>query len=214
MPSTNAQDNVRARGGASGIWWYCNGQQIQAIPNATRPPQGAQHFKTFSMFFCSGYGFWVLRGDATNAASLASEAWHPLRFDYEENDYSTYITNAGSRRNLNWTRPDQRWPGILFPDIYHNPTMVTPNLQYGGLRGDLPIFLSLIAFSMRREVLAPMLPNMFINGAWNVHSHPSGRVDRRGVVVYVYTAPQNWAPNSTINELHRYEDGVYSNYYN
>ncbi|PVI04364.1 hypothetical protein DM02DRAFT_651753 [Periconia macrospinosa] len=214
IPSTNAHDNICPGGGASGIWWYCNGQRIQALPNVSQPPAGSQHFKTFSMFYSTGYGFWVLKGDATNPRSLAAEAWHPLRFDYEDTDVDTYVTNAGTKFCLNWTRPDQRWPRLLFPDIYHNFSMRTPNTQYGGLRGELPVFLALIAFSMAPGLLAPMLPQMFTNGSWRVHGYAPGRIDRRGVVVYVYTAPSSWAPNSTLNELLRYEHGEYNPYYN
>ena len=128
------------------------------------------------MFYTSGYGFWVLRGDATSPGSMAAGAWYPLRFDYEDTDGDTYITNAGEKRCLNWTRPDQRWPRLLFPDIYHKYGMVTPNTQYGGLRGELPIFLALVAFSMVQGLLTRILPQMFVNGSWRVHPYPPGRM--------------------------------------
>jgi hypothetical protein len=68
-------------------------------------------------------------------------------------------------------RRDQAWPRLLLPDIYHTPTL-TPHQQYGGLTGELPIFLALIAFSTSRDWLPNVLPTVFQNGAWVLHQHP------------------------------------------
>ena len=46
---------------------------------------------------------------------------------------------------------------------------------YGGLKGDLAIFLALIAMSMDRSNVTQMLPRMFVGGAWATHRLPHGR---------------------------------------
>ena len=127
------------------------------------------------MYYCEGFGFWVLRGDATNPYdSSRGDAWHSLNFDYED-VFSTYLTNAGQECSINWTRPDQRWPRMLLPDVYHNPQKRTVTRQYGGLRGDLPIFLGLVAFSMPRNHLIQLLPQMLQGGIWGYHRYPHER---------------------------------------
>ncbi|KAF1954088.1 hypothetical protein CC80DRAFT_418342 [Byssothecium circinans] len=203
-PSTRRGDNACIPGGASGKWWYCDGQGIRPMPGL---PANSVPYKTFSAYYCGGFGFWILRGDATRPTG--GEAWHPLSFDYEETDYSTYLTNAGQRHTLNWTRPDQFWPRMLLPTHYHDARRVTQDLRYGGLTGDLPIFLALLAFSMPPNQLTYMLPFMFQAGRWGFHSLQDGRTDKRGVVVYVYTCPPSYSARSTAEELRRYEHSCY-----
>jgi hypothetical protein len=212
-------------GGISDRFWYCNTQQIQELPQL--PPQ-AHPYRQFSVYFLGGYGFWVLRGDAT--APLAGEAWHPLRFDHDEEDYSSFMTNAGTNSQLRTQRLDQLWPRMLLPDIYHAPVQTTSQ-NYGGLTGELPIFLALLALSIQREYLHTILPGLFTGGGWTVHGYQFPRKmsalyilnctlltllgqPQRGVVVTVYTAPSNWNGGSTFTDLEVYERGDYGNYYN
>ncbi|OAG04774.1 uncharacterized protein CC84DRAFT_1218200 [Paraphaeosphaeria sporulosa] len=211
-PSTDSGGNERMNGhGATGMWWYCNGQNIQRL-NVNAPPHGSSHFQTFSVFYCDGFGFWVLRGDATSPP--AAEAWHPLSFDWDEHDYSAYLTNAGYQRTLRVQRNDQMWPRMLLPTTNQVPP-VTTSQRYGGLKGDLAIFLALIALSMDRPYVPHVLPQMFAREAWTIHQHPHGRLNQRGVVVYVYTVPASWDPTgkSTAKELKNYQDGVHGKYY-
>lgn len=157
--------------GATGVWWYCRGQQIQRIVQQT-PPPGSSHFQTCSVYFCEGFGFRVLRGDATQPA--ANEAWRPLSFGHDHVDYSSYLTNAGSERTLRYQRFGQIWPQMLFP-VNNQVTAAQTSSRYGGLKGDLSIFLALIAFSMGSQHLMYMLPHMLSKGAWAVHQHQHGR---------------------------------------
>ncbi|KAF9737347.1 hypothetical protein PMIN06_001526 [Paraphaeosphaeria minitans] len=208
-PSTERGGNERLNGaGATGMWWYCNGQGIQRL-NITAPPQESSHFQTFSVFYCDAFGFWVLRGDATSPP--AAEAWHPLSFDWED-DYSAYLTNAGQHHTLRVQRGDQTWPQMLLPTT-NQARPVTTHQTYGGLKGDLAIFLALIALSMDRPNLPYMLPRMFSQGAWAIHQGSHGRLNQRGVVVYVYTVPPSWDTKSSAKELKRYQEGVYGKYY-
>jgi hypothetical protein len=109
-----------------------------------------------------------MRGDV--AAPPEGETWHPLRFDHNPHDYSSFLTNAGQQTMLRVQRNDQAWPRLLLPDIYHTPTL-TQHRQYGGLTGELPIFLALIAFSTSRDWLPNVLPNVFSGGAWVPHRY-------------------------------------------
>jgi hypothetical protein len=59
---------------------------------------------------------------------------------------------------------------MLLPDIYHAPAR-TQDQNYGGLTGELPILLALIALSMPPSYLPQILPNMFAGGAWQVHGY-------------------------------------------
>jgi hypothetical protein len=140
--------------------------------NASTPPQGASPFQTFSVFYSDGFGFWVLRGDATSPP--AAEAWHPLSFDWDEHDYSAYLTNAGTEHTLRLQRSDQRWPLMLLPTTNHvQPTVV--HQSYGGLKGDLAIFLALVALSIQMPYLERILPEMFVEGTWKTHPYAHGR---------------------------------------
>lgn len=155
--------------GATGMWWYCDGQSIQALNAA---PPGSSPFQTFSTFYSDLSGFWILRGDATSPS--AAEAWQPLSFDWDEYDYSSYLTNVGAERIPRCQRSDQTWPAMLLPTTNQALPAATSH-RYGGLKGCLAIFLALIAMSMDRQYLPTMLPQMFANSAWLTHRLPHGR---------------------------------------
>ncbi|KAF2800404.1 hypothetical protein K505DRAFT_228883, partial [Melanomma pulvis-pyrius CBS 109.77] len=210
-PSTDVGANHRVPGGISGRLWYCNRQRIFEVPQL---PQGAYRHKRFSVYYGGGYGFWVLRGDATEPPG--GEVWLPLRFDHSNVDYSSFLTNAGQNPTLRVQRNDQHWPNMLLPDIYH-ASVRTDAQVYGGLTGELPIFLALLAFSLPREFLPNTLPNLFTGGAWLVHGYqnsPMLGTNQRGVIVTVYTCPTTWAGGSTSADLEEYEQGHLGKYYN
>jgi hypothetical protein len=156
--------------GISHQWYWCDGSKIRLMRNYT-PPDGARPYSTFSMFYSGGHGFWVLRGDATSPPE--GDAWHRLLFEHNQQDYSSAVTNAGTHATLQVQRPDAKWPRMLLPDIYHGTAYSNPG--YGGLTGDLPIFLSLLAFSMSPGKLATDLPAMMKDGDWKAHHNQSGR---------------------------------------
>jgi hypothetical protein len=162
--------NIRIDGGISGQWYHCDGESIHHVSN-WRPAGGEAPYKTFSMIYSDGHGLHVLRGDATNP--LQSETWQDLSFDWDETTLSSTLTNAGARRSLRVHNPNARWPRMLLPDIYHGPEY--PGSHYGGLTGDLPIFLALVALSMRPERLAAQLPRMMEDGEWIEHERSHGR---------------------------------------
>jgi hypothetical protein len=212
--------NIRKSGGISGQWWCCNNGTITIIPSQT-PPAGTTPYKTFSTIYSDGHGFWVLRGDATDPPK--DETWHHLRFDWNGENLSSSLSNTGAESVMRCHDPRKRWPGMLLPDIYHGPAY--PYDGYGGLTGDLPIFLALVALSMDPARLPVELPQMMQAGEWGTHGRLHGRTypyylytlsfsltigagtHKRGVIVYVYSV------NGNKDELKAYEDGDLGKYY-
>lgn len=152
-------------GGASGMYWYCNGHTIQYVAEL---PSDLRLYKTFSMFYRAGRGFWVMRGDATTNSSDAWEPWRPLCFNYKGTASS--LTNAGQHDNVRYSREDQTWLHALLPNIYHGKK--TTSQDKGALCGDLAIFLCLIAMSINQEYLAAWLPAMMVSSKFQVPSIP------------------------------------------
>ena len=177
-------------GGVSGLYWYCDGQSIYHVAYL---PDHCPHFKTFSVYHHKGI-FWASRCDATavqvgdgddgtvdqdseDAPEGEDEGWHLLSFDYEDEDgmqqsYSSHITNAGEHDRLRTQRPNQTWPKMLLPMHYHAPESSRTkdeHHQYGGLTGELPLLLALIAFSVDANHVHPLLPVCFQNGRWMTH---------------------------------------------
>ena len=62
---------------------------------------------------------------------------------------------------------------MLLPDVYHDRWEVPP--PYGGLKGELAIFLALVAFSVPVESLSTYLPAMFQSGRWQQYDMLHGR---------------------------------------
>ncbi|KAH7071411.1 hypothetical protein BKA63DRAFT_72403 [Paraphoma chrysanthemicola] len=196
--------NIPLAGGASGRWWHCDGNNIRLLPADWQPPAGSRPYKVFSTMYGDGHGFWILRGDAT--APTGSEDFRQLWFNWDEQDLSSSISNVGQQRTLRVQNSSTGWPRMLLPDIYHGPQYDAPN--YGGLTGDLPVFLGLLALSMKPERLLTELPRLMKNGGWGEHHRHHGRTHKRGVIVKVY------AYNNNDLELEDLEEGRLGKYYN
>ncbi|KAH8731809.1 hypothetical protein GQ44DRAFT_800384, partial [Phaeosphaeriaceae sp. PMI808] len=201
IPSTTHGYNYRSQEGVSNTYWFCENTRIRSVAQSTLP-RPLNHFKTFSIFYSAGRGFWILRGDGTTPDP--GEAWHPLRFENGAADRSSYLTPAGGVETLDGFSPHQRWHHMLLPDIYHGQQIA--NTNQGGLRGELPIFLGLVAMSMCATNLLQWLPWMFQNSTWQVHNLPNG--------LNVYTCPATWGEGSTKVDLERFESGAFGKYYN
>ncbi|KAI4928981.1 hypothetical protein J4E85_005603 [Alternaria conjuncta] len=134
--------------------------------------------------------------------------WNSLSFQHNE-DYSSSLSLDGTHPTLRCQRRDSGWPEAMLPDIYHGPS--TPYQQYGSLRGDLSIFLALMALSVKPDMLASLMPYLRHDAKWQCREdYPNGRLDKRGVVVYVYCGTE---PGSTSEDLQAYEAGRYGNYF-
>jgi hypothetical protein len=182
---------VKSSTGASGRYWYCNGDAISQLPNE-HSMSGVEPYRTFSTIYIGGRGFWFLEGDATDPSK--DGAWRGLQFSHDGRTNSSAVTNDGKWKTLQKHSQKARWPRMLLPDIYHNPEDVDSDTEnkyssgdryvqresnsegtFGGLTGDLPIFLALIAFSMGPEMLATELPTLMHDGQWLTHTRAHGR---------------------------------------
>ncbi|RYN36908.1 hypothetical protein AA0112_g4743 [Alternaria arborescens] len=213
QPTTapNASHNYTPGVGASGKTWLCDGLQIREVMF----PMTAQWYKTYSVYYASGAGFWVLKGDARNPPS--DDVFHKLQFNYYQHPpESSYLTSSG-QYNMLRVQPQDPWANLLLPDIYH--TSAAPSSpQYGGLVGELPIFLALMAFTTSREYLPSVLPHLFTRGNWvPSHTWQFKRTEKRGVVVKVYNCPAGSYPErptgSTFTDLYNYEIGQTVKYF-
>jgi len=187
-PPKSLGANQMIGGGVSGLYWYCDGYSISQVAyNAL--PDNCPHFKTFSVYYYNGT-FWASRCDATavqvgdedsdtgyqdleDAPEGEGEGWHRLSFEHDEQTYSSHVTNSGQHSRLRTQRPDQTWPKMLLPEHYHAPLSSRTSEeyhQYGGLTGELPLFLALIAFSVDAGYVSWALETCFQNGSWRTHN--------------------------------------------
>lgn len=182
IPTDESDANLIVAAGATGIIWLCDGLQIKRL-NDNNLLKRARPYKTYSMYYCHGRGFHVLRDNATN--TKREEGWLPLSFEHDKTDYSSYLTNARYEPALHCHRTGQKWMQMLLPDVYHDRWEVPA--PYGGLKGELAIFLALIAFAIPVDGLQTYLPAMFQSGKWQQFDMLNGRTHQRGVVVEVWT---------------------------
>ena len=168
-PTDERDANIIVAAGATGVLWLCDGWQIKRLVD-NNLPRSAKPYKTYSMYYCHGKGFQVLRDNATS--TRREECWLPLSFDHDKTDYSSYLTNARFEPALHCHRTDQKWMKMLLPDVYHDSWPVPA--PYGGLKGELAIFLALIAFAIPVDRLQQDLPAMFHSGKWQQYEMGNG----------------------------------------
>lgn len=156
--------------GATSIVWLCDGRQIKILDDSNLLRR-AKPYKTYSAYYCHGKGFQILRDNAVT--TRREEGWLPLSFEHDKTDYSSYLTNARYEPDLFCHRTDQKWMKMLLPDVYHGSWSVPA--PYGGLKGELAIFLALIAFSIPVHSLQQYLPAMFQSGEWQQYDMVNGR---------------------------------------
>jgi hypothetical protein len=172
VPRTTAGSNRLVGGGISGRYWKCDGNRI--APTSSELPEGSVPFKTYSFYY--DQVFWVSDSDATRP-TVAANAWRRLCFDHCDDDFSSGLTIAGEHSTLRTQRGNQTWPRVLLPNIYHaSPTSFTRDsyTQYGGLTGELPILLALLAFSTSKTHAASAINYCFAEGEFRVHNFPNG----------------------------------------
>jgi hypothetical protein len=156
-----------------------NNNHIRRLSGA-EPPAHSSHHTTFSTVFSAGHGFHVLEGDAIS--SVNDNTWHDLWFDWNAATFASALTNAGTQRALRVQNPKAFWPHMLLPNIYHGPPYTVEG--FGGLTGELAIFLALVAMSMKPERLLTELPKLTEGGKWGLHGYEPG--------CKLYKAYKNW----------------------
>ncbi|EON63010.1 hypothetical protein W97_02236 [Coniosporium apollinis CBS 100218] len=201
--------------------FYCNGQSI--IPWDRALPEGTEEYRVCSMYYDRGT-FYAINYDATKYQvgdgddgdgpacpehgghnSPHYMDWFCLGFrDAGEAPDRCRLSSATvpiGQHTLCAHLSREHWPGQLFSEIYH----ADDQSQKGGLVGELPIILALVAFSIHPQLLQYALISQFCNGVWTLDpDQQHGRFARRGMVVTVWCAP-----SSSRAALEAYELGGY-----
>jgi hypothetical protein len=94
------------------------------------------------------------------------ESWHPLQFTYnDDGTYSSFLTNAGQGQTLCLQPRDSQWAHLILPTNNHTEE-IAPDNSRGGVIGELPIFLALLASTTSRNYLPSVLPHTFSKEGW------------------------------------------------
>ncbi|KAI6914885.1 hypothetical protein D0869_03454 [Hortaea werneckii] len=133
--------------------------------------------------------------------------WSTMSFSLGSS-YTSYAGQRQQQQRLHCRRHDQLWATQLFTDIY-TAQQENRNPQYGGLNGELPLLIALLALTMPPQCLPQYLPQCMGN-TWNVYPPNTfprgcGWIDRRGLVVRVLYDPATMS----ITELRALEIGNY-----
>ncbi|KAJ9639970.1 hypothetical protein H2199_006203 [Coniosporium tulheliwenetii] len=214
MPGSNQIDPNRIPGRIL----YCNGQSIRLWEGPL--PTGTWDHRVLSIYHTLGR-FYAIAYDATKHQVGDGDDGDGPAYDSDDNDDSPFYADwsvlgfryGGQARDgchlssatvpaeqfaLYAHQSEQRWPTMLFSDIYH----ARDRSHRGGLIAELPVVLALVAFSTQPAWVESTLMNLFKNGIWGAHYDQHGRHDRRGMVVTVWCAPE-----SNRAALERYESG-------
>ncbi|KAK4565870.1 hypothetical protein LTR86_003719 [Recurvomyces mirabilis] len=169
-------------------------------------------YKEFSLYHDHGV-FWLYPGDASaeqvgdgrdghgrlppTSADANSDVdteednpdWAMLNFELLPSRSSYASTNTRQRR-LPLRRRHQLWPDQLLPDPHQveaEAASYTSNPEHGGLNGELPVLLGLMAMALPQQHMFAMLPSCIVN-PWLVPHLPRGTgwQDKRGVIISVY----------------------------
>lgn len=167
-----------------------------ALPmNQTRAvaqlPSGVQPFKTISIYHHSGV-MWAVPYDATQHQVGDGHDHPPGQAPEDESDPSDedetqedrenwaelsfaeigphYLSYAGLRMDntrLLRQRPGQLWVQHFLPDRYHSRERWTKDTKYGGLVGELPLLIGLVALSQPENRWQGLLPQTVLNVGHN-----------------------------------------------
>jgi len=144
-------------------------------------------------------------GDAS-ARSLyeCGEVWHHLRFHHAPGNISI-VDHAGEEDYLAGSNARCPWRKQIIPQAYECQDDNAG--ESGGLAGNRPILIALVAFSCSRSELHNVLTRdeSWKNRNWIRHERRTGRREKRGMVVTVYYDPEN-AAGSTYANLRAFEN--------
>lgn len=182
------------------IWYHYDGRQTTVVPQPTVP---MQHYNTYSLYIIN-HKIWIYPYDATVAKvgngttnpdaesepgnssdeegarppSIAAEDWTPLRFQWPNTDNvgsPTFVARRALESTLQCQRSDQRWVREILPIRYHAEAGYRAEPQgRGGLVGELPILIALIALSVRPDQVPTALVHC-MGHEYNPHGLPRGQ---------------------------------------
>lgn len=109
-------------------------------------------------------------------------SWARLRFQHlpARHAFRSFATPEGTAIRLQTQRPDQAWwARRLLPEAYWAPNKAWTHVQEkGGLVGELPLLMALVAFSVPTLYLETVFTECFADGSWDfgfVRDVPHGR---------------------------------------
>ena len=125
----------------------CDETEAQLFRYQKALPRGLKPYKTNSIFYVGGVGPVVIDRDATEPAR--DDVWLPLSFEHDQtDDHSSYLTIVREQPTLYCHRTGHAWVNMPFSDAYYGNSLTCE--PYRLLKGDLPTFLALLAFSCLR----------------------------------------------------------------
>ena len=115
--------------------------------------------------------------DEESDSDRSTEDWLPLTFRYpiqNDNTCTSYATTRALNERIWLQRPDQGSLYQLFPDRYlASPPNRRATGRLGGLIGEIPILIALIAYSVRPERVDGALTGYFQQN-YQPHGQPRG----------------------------------------
>lgn len=98
--------------------------------------------------------------------------WTSLTFAHNGSNHVSYAGPDLAYPRLRARRPDQYWATQLLTDMYSAPaTQMTHNPSFGGLNGELPLLLGLLAFHIPANRMIAALPAC-VAKPWRVYPPP------------------------------------------
>lgn len=176
LPPRQRGSNTIRSGHTTGHWYYHDGNHTTRVRQPAQAQY--EEFKTFSFYHDHGYIWVYPDdaeshavgngtghsddGDTDNDSGSSSgdedeedrhvEDWQPLSFDWplrRDVSHTSYATVRGGHELLYVQRQDQSWVRQVMPSIYWAaPEYRDVPAGHGGLVGELPILIALIAFSV------------------------------------------------------------------
>ncbi|KAK4970498.1 hypothetical protein LTR28_014125, partial [Elasticomyces elasticus] len=212
-------------------------QRVQRVPSG-QIDQHSNHYKTFSVYMNQS-AFWIFPGDATTSEvgtgqqqdsaeeydedtaedgdELEGEDWSRMNFYYPTRNLeprdAAYATFAGEDSRMRFQHREQlAWINRLLPDRYHaehTHISTTGTRAFGGLIGELPMIIALIAFSVRSHRVVDALQYCMVRPRWRSHPRAprEGWTDQRGMVVRVFHNPQDLDTRSKLPDFERGQYG-------
>lgn len=110
--------------------------------------------------------------DEVETRNYETDDWTPLMFDHRERDGLSYAGTRQPYRRMLTRRKDHAWHDQLLTDI-HIATDFSDDPTRGGLVGELPLLIGLIAFAVPNAFRADEICNTVSTGKpWSTPNYP------------------------------------------
>lgn len=137
-----------------------------------------EYYRAATVFYCNRFDlFFTARGDASvknmDQADIEDD-WHPLTFSHDH--HITRLEHVGDQPHLDVRAAS--WIDQLLPNNYRRSSS-SHDAHHKGLGGNLPIGVSLVAFSCGdRDAFHRVLmeDTAWYGRTWRAHPRPTGRM--------------------------------------